>query len=201
MVMLLVVFGVAVAVGWVAGGKLRNLAHVELNTPWLVFVAVGLQAGLNLVSASDRPTVWVSATLMGASLVATGVFLVRNPQLPGLWLIASGFALNALVIGVNGAMPVDPEAIRALSGDDVRIAQGTHRILSPDDRLPLLADIIPVAGLRAVISAGDIILAAGLGLLITALMRRFPSPPGRRRRPRPVPLWERNLTPQPVDRG
>ena len=191
MILLVLVLVGAVACGWLAGGRVRHMADLEINAPWLVFFAFGLQASLGVVNLIGRSAVGVAPAIMLVSLTALAVFLAWNRHLPGLWLIVAGFGMNAIVIAANGGMPVDPEAMRAVGGDDVRIQPGTHRLLTGDDRFRLLADIIPLPVVRIVVSAGDIVLAAGVGMLVVAQMRRFPPPPGRRVRPKPVPVWRR----------
>jgi hypothetical protein len=70
-------------------------------------------------------------------------------------------------------MPVDPVAVRA-AGAEVPTIEDTakHHVLSSDDVLPLLADVIAVprpAGV--VVSFGDVLLYAGVMAFLVTTMR------------------------------
>jgi hypothetical protein len=117
-------------------------------------------------------------------------FIAANRYLPGMVLVLLGFGLNALVIIANGGMPVSPDALVAVGGSPT-VDPGKHQLLTDGSSLAFLADVIPVRVLSTVVSIGDIILAAGVGILVVGLMRRFPPSPGRRLRPRPVPPLSR----------
>ncbi len=169
---MLVTLALAVAVSYVRGGRLRRVADAPLSAPWLLFVGVALQAGVDL--AASR-AVLPDAGLLGWSVLVSSqllviVFVAMNWQLPGMALVTLGLLLNATVMAANGAMPVDPAAIRALGLDGAEVPPGKHTLLTEDTRLPWLADVWPLPPLRSIISVGDIVLAAGLVPLTHALM-------------------------------
>jgi hypothetical protein len=95
----------------------------------------------------------------------------------GTGLVAVGLLANALVVGLNGAMPVSDAALgRAgvstqdiVSGEDPR-----HELAGQGTRLRSVGDVIPVAlPLRPeVVSPGDVLVAAGLAQLVVVGMRR-----------------------------
>lgn len=105
----------------------------------------------------------VSATLMTQ-------FMARNILTPGVALAGVGLLLNAAVVLVNGAMPVS-SAATAYAGVPVeRLDLGAdprHEELSSTTPLPWLADVVPVPlpWRPEVSSVGDLLLAAGIGLL------------------------------------
>lgn len=168
MTLIVVTLVVAVVAGWARGGRVRHLALVRLRHPWFVALALAAQLATAAVGAVAGG---VGALLPGSSLLAVSAFLAANRRLPGVPLVATGFALNAAVILANGAMPVSPSALRRAGGTAGPLTPGRHRLLAPGDRLPLLADVIPVPLLGIVVSAGDVLLAAGVALLVTTLMR------------------------------
>lgn len=171
MVLVLATVLCAVLVGYARGGRLANLGHVDLRHGWLVFVSVLAQGALAAVVALDGPAAAVSGPLLLASHVALLVFVVGNRLLPGMFLVFAGFAMNAAVITLNGAMPVAQEAVLAVSrGEASTITPGKHRLVSEGDLLTPLADIFAIPALRTVVSAGDIVLAAGVGILVVNLM-------------------------------
>jgi hypothetical protein len=172
MVLVALTVAVSVVVGWVRGGRLRNLAHARLRAAWLVVAAVGLQGVLAAVSAARGPVDVVGLPLLVASQIALLGFVFANRVLPGMTLVLLGFAMNAAVIIPNGAMPVSPAALEAITGEPTTFEPGKHRVLTDGDVLPWLADIIPLPLLRTVVSVGDIVLAAGVGIVVVDLMRR-----------------------------
>ena len=175
MVFVLVVLLAAVALGWAAGGRLDRLGAMALRGRWLVPVALVAQlSGAVLGGAAYAVGLAVSA-------VAVAVFLARNRGVRGTGLIALGLFGNALVVGLNGAMPVSDAALgRAGVGtqDIVSGADPRHEIAGPSTRLRLVGDVIPVAlPLRPeVVSPGDLLVAAGLAQLVVVGMRRRMAP-------------------------
>lgn len=162
----------AVAISYVRGGRLRNVAEAPLYHGWLLAVGVVLQLGVDLAAARGWLAVdaWWTYGLLAVSQVFVVGWVVVNRHLPGLVLVAAGLAANAIVMAANGAMPVSSEAIAALGLGPVEVPPGKHVLLDPSTRLPWLADVIPVAPLRSIISVGDILLAAGLVPLTHRLM-------------------------------
>lgn len=174
MLLVLCVLVGAVVFGWLANGRLRNLARTSLRGVWLAGAAVGLQLVLGLISLSGGPVELVGRGLLGVSHLALLGFILANRYLPGMLLVALGAGLNALVITVNGAMPVAPGALEAV-GAIASVEPGKHQLLSAAHALPWLADVIPLPPLRTVVSVGDVILAAGVGLLVVSRMRHQPA--------------------------
>lgn len=186
-----------VALGYARGGRLGRLESARLRGLWALGIAVGCQASLLALGALEASVEAARLTLLLGSLVAVLAFVWANRALPGMWLVLVGFALNAAVIVPNGAMPVSPEAIAYLGGDEA-IEAGKHQLLEDGDALPWLADVIPIPVVRIVVSVGDIVLALGVGVLMHRLMRgpigrhaaAFGERPGSGRRTsgaRPVP--------------
>ncbi|TAL18256.1 MAG: hypothetical protein EPN99_11425 [Frankiales bacterium] len=182
------VLAAALAIGWARGGSLDRLGGLPMRSRRLVVVALAGQ----LVGAVVGGPVYPVGLAASALLVAW--FLVRNRGIRGTGLVALGLVANALVVVANGAMPVSAEAAgRAgvgigdlLVGDD-----GRHELADRATRLRPLGDEIPVPlPLRPeVVSIGDVLVAAGLGQLVTLGMVAG-TPQGR---PRgavpPLPTW------------
>jgi hypothetical protein len=141
--------------GFVLGGSLSPLSTLPLRDRWLVAVTVLTQlAGGVLAWSIDSRTAY-SVGLALSAAAALG-FCLRNLAVRGVPLVTLGLLLNALVVGVNGAMPV-PAAIE-VTGMPARA----------------LGDVVPVPlPLRPeVASPGDVLVAAGLGELLCLGMRR-----------------------------
>ncbi|MCI0686139.1 MAG: DUF5317 domain-containing protein [Sporichthyaceae bacterium] len=181
--------------GHLNGGRIFRLGKLRLRrTGWLL-AASGCQLAVALsmafAVALDDPRVDYSALAIVAVAIGTALgygllapFLTANLWLPGVALAALGVAANALVITVNGAMPVAIGAVRAVQApvsdgalraeldrpwpDDPR-----HAWAGPDTTLDWLGDVIPIPlPLRAeVVSVGDLLIAAGVGLFVHAGLR------------------------------
>lgn len=169
---LMVLVGLMVAcgvvLGYLRGGRLRNVASVPLR--WSVLVAVAAGGQIAVTGMSGLPHSVRTIVLVGISGALVG-FAWANRMLPGTGLLLLGFALNAMVITFNGGMPVSPAALLAIGDGLTNVPTGPHHVLTPSDRFWMLADVLPVPALRSIYSIGDITVAAGTGTLVTNLMR------------------------------
>lgn len=181
MFFVLLVLLLAIGASVVRGGRFHRIGQAPLRDIWLLFIGVALQvaadAGVILGWFEGAGT--ISYGLLVTSQVVVLAWVLRNWYLPGLILVAIGLALNAAVMAANGAMPVHPEAIAALGQEPGELVRGKHVLLDDDTRLWWLADIWPVPPIRAIISIGDVVLAAGL-LPITHYLMTFRTPAERR---------------------
>jgi hypothetical protein len=161
----------ALCVGWAWGGSLGRLGDLSLRESWLVVVALALQVGGGFVGGLAYPL----GLVISALLVL--VFLLRNRGIRGTGLVGLGLLSNALVVSLNGAMPVSPDASgeagistqAILAGQDPR-----HELSDGATVVPWLADVVPVVlPLRPeVVSVGDVLVTAGLGQLVVVGMTR-----------------------------
>jgi hypothetical protein len=180
MLLVLLVMVLAAGAALLTGGRLTDLADNTLSgLHWLVAAATGQVLG-SLTGGIAYPV-----GLIG-SAVCIGVFLRLNLWRPGVALLALGFACNALVVSLNGAMPVSLDTL-ARAGIEGFTDGPRHELADASTRLPWLGDVVPVAlpGLGQAVSPGDVLIAAGAGLLVYAGMGgtgRVPTPP--------VPTWE-----------
>jgi hypothetical protein len=172
-----------VLAGYAAGGPMTGLISTRLRAVWLLWLAAGLQAVqlAGVLRELRGPLLGAVFALAAAWLAANLAGRPRIMQAAAALALAGGLA-NGAAIAVNGRMPYLPAAARAAglspAGETPKnIAAG------PASHLIALGDIIPVPPLDAVISAGDILIIAGVIVLIGAAMRQVP---GRRpvRRPR-----------------
>ena len=134
--LILVTFSLAIVLGYLLGGRLRNLGSIRLRLPWVGLAAVGLQ----LVPANGP----LGSALLFTSFALLLVVGVANRRVPGFGLVVAGLCLNFLVIAVNDGMPVTAEAVVA-SGqadtlDDLRAGGAKHHLATADDELLFLAD-------------------------------------------------------------
>jgi hypothetical protein len=165
MLLVVVALLVAVALGLLRGGGLSRLGQLPLRAPRLVWAALATQ----LVGGIVGGPVYAAGLAVSVGLVA--VFLSRNRGIRGTGLVALGLLGNALVVGLNGAMPVSDAAAGRAGVTTQDILAGTdprHELADDGTRLPWLGDIVPVpAPVRPeVVSPGDILVAAGLAQLV-----------------------------------
>jgi hypothetical protein len=161
---------IAVAVGYLLGGRLSQLSELKVRYGWVAF------AGL-LLQLVNPPGLWPLVLLLLSFLLLTA-FTVANIRTVGFALVLVGISMNFTVIALNGGMPVGREALIA-SGQSETLAplieqQGRkHHLAGPDDRLLFLGDVIAIpAPVRQVISVGDILTYGGVALVVVAAMRR-----------------------------
>ena len=166
MLIVLLVGAAAALVGLTRGGSLEALAETRLRAPWLLVLGLLVQAGSALWSPSGlRGPGTLFVVLLGN--LAILVFIARNRTMPGMLLADVGVALNLVVIALNGAMPVSPDAARAAGIERSRAISGfSHEPMTGDTALPWLGDVLPLPYLREVWSPGDVLLAAGIARLI-----------------------------------
>lgn len=175
-----IVLALGVGIGLVRGGSFRAVQAARLRALPLVFASLGLQAGAQFV---PRDSSAAAFALVVASFVVLFAFAGANVRVVGMGMIAIGAAMNFAVILANQGMPISAEAAAragyAGSGSEL-VLRGKHVLDSGQPiRLRVLSDVIPLWRQPAVASAGDLIIWAGMILLIQNLMR---GPRGRRAR-------------------
>jgi hypothetical protein len=189
-----------ILVGLLSGGSLRLLSEISLR--WWPLAIVGLL--LQVVPVGGGEGDWIPVVLLALSYVLLFVFLAVNIRVSGIALIAAGIALNAVVIGLNGGMPVSAAAIRAAAGDPAAYEsalaeldeQGPpkHHLATGEDVLRPLSDVFGLGPpVKQVYSVGDFAALAGIVWLFAAATRgpRGRHAPGRHEarpmRPAPPP--------------
>ena len=199
MLLILWVIVAGVLVGIALGGDIRTLSDIRLRWWPLALIGLALQL-IPIPSMAGQLDHWLAVGLLIASYVVLLVFVAMNIRLPGFPLIAVGFALNLLVISVNGGMPVTVSALRhayasQYPAEITRLQEhggAKHHLARDDDVLLPLADVIPLgAPLHQVLSVGDIVFMAGVFWVIAAATKGAVG----RHRPRSRP----GATPGPSD--
>jgi Family of unknown function (DUF5317) len=144
------------------GGDLGALAQVRLRHAWLIPAALAIQVYITTIGPSGSRGAHAAAHL-GSYLLA-GAFIFANRDLPRIWPVALGGALNLLVITVNGGvMPADADALQRAGWPSVS-DQFENSTALAHPRLLFLGDVfavpkwIPFAN---VFSIGDLLLVLG----------------------------------------
>ena len=163
----LVAGALAAGAGVLAGGSLDSLAATKLAALPFLFAGLALQL-IFLFWDPSWLTDGISLGVLITSNLLVMVFIWLNRRLPGMLIAGAGLVLNILVISLNGAMPVSPEAARVAGGEDFVSSDIKHASLDGDTLLPWLADILPIPKLGFVLSAGDVVLIVGIARLTYA---------------------------------
>ncbi|GAA1852173.1 DUF5317 family protein [Asanoa iriomotensis] len=166
-----------VAGGYAFGGRLANLGAVRLRAPWLLWIAAVVQVVQLFVEpfarfVEDGLHVPMLAVVFGP----VAIWLVLNLRGRGLAariavaMIFVGGALNAIAIALNnGRMPYDPEAA-VLAGLPVGVETRKNAPADANTFVAHLGDVIAVPPIHKVVSAGDLLIAAGVAALIAVMM-------------------------------
>lgn len=167
----LVALALGALTGITNGGSFFNLASVRIRLAWLALLALILQLVLFTPLRPSMLSPFLPVLHM-LSLVGVLAVSVANLRLPGMQLVALGLTLNLAVIAANnGLMPASVDAYLYLGETERARALATFghvnnvSALSPDTRLPMLADIIPLPfplPRPSVYSLGDIIIFLGV---------------------------------------
>jgi hypothetical protein len=170
-----VVLAVATAgIALLRRGSLERLAYTKFRWPWLLWSGLALQVVAQVWSPSWLTEAGELVVLLGTYSLVAG-FLGLNFRLPGIALAALGLVLNVVVIGANGAMPVDADAADSAGIERSLDEAGLkHERMTTHTTLPWLGDVLPMRVLEEVLSLGDILLALGLAYLIHARMMQRP---------------------------
>lgn len=179
---------ISIAIAFLRGGRLKNLAQVQPRVLPLFFAPLVLQlvafSPIGEMTLFDAP---LARPLYPVSLGAAALALWFNRQLPGVFWIALGLFLNFLVIGLNGGfMPVSPWAreiagLPPLTGRNMNVMP-----MSEANLLPWLTDVLPLPRFipfANVFSIGDVLIALGGVIFIqrALTLRRIELPQWRAR--------------------
>lgn len=165
----IIVLGLALS--FLAGGSFRALMEERLVAEWALLAVLPLQVLWPTVAGVlGIPCAWSRVIWLLLMAVLAVVLLVNAPRRWMLAVAGLGIALNIMVIGLNGGMPVSFSAAQGLGAVRADLEELVGRrclYVTMDDStlLPDLGDVLPVPGPRwhqALISVGDLLLALGL---------------------------------------
>lgn len=172
----------SVAIGKLRGGSLTSLGNMKVRGLELILSAFLVELALRF--ASQR-LAWLSGVLGSCIYLATYVMLLTavwlNRDKPGFPILGAGVAMNfAACLANGGRMPVDLDRLRALgmgqSADAIAAGSvAAYGAVGPATRLRWLADVIPIGRpypIHRIVSAGDVVMAVGVFVLVQAEMLR-----------------------------
>lgn len=175
--MLLVYFVIAaIPIGYILGGRLRNIGNTPLRFVLLPCASFLLEGSFGYLSdcLNAPASAWLGwAVCLEYLLLA--LFIWFNRRLRGMKLLGIATLVNFIVISANGfRMPVSPLIYDNpdLAGLIARIESGAlpeYVLVDWNGPLWFLGDTIPIFGGLA--SIGDLLMALGILILIVHMMR------------------------------
>jgi hypothetical protein len=177
MLLMLLAAGVAAVAGFLSARYRPAFDRRSIRLRWwlVLLMAVAGQSFLALVAPALR------GLLAAADCAAVATWCVLNRRsrsgLGGLPLLGSGCVLNCVVIAANAGMPVSRWALgRSGLGRQLDVTKGhldKHVVMTASTDLRGLGDIIPVPGFRTVMSAGDVLMLAGIAAATFTALRHL----------------------------
>jgi hypothetical protein len=173
-------FGVAVGLG--RGGRLSGLTTLRFRAPILLLFASVTQALLGAIAPSRR------LLALGVAYAVVGMWLLRNSfhhrggVRLGCAVLTVGWLLNLIPIVLNGGMPVSAHGLERIDAPrTMSVTEGhfsKHVPADHDSRVSVLGDVIPLPLAASVVSIGDIVLLAGIALVVAFSMTNVPGSTG-----------------------
>jgi hypothetical protein len=175
MILFLAVIVLSVLLGLALRGSVLRFEQLRLRWWGLVLGGLALQF-VPLPEGRAGTDLLVRVAVLSLSYSLLVIFAALNIRLPGMPLVLVGLVMNAAVILPNGGMPVSAEALEGSGQQDLlevlkEEGAAKHHLMSDDDVLTPLADVIPVPEpIGQIVSVGDLFVYAGLAWLIVAVM-------------------------------
>ncbi|MEM9033622.1 MAG: DUF5317 family protein [Actinomycetota bacterium] len=172
MLLALVAVLVGLAIGLLTRGSLAAARQLRPVLWWAPLLAAGLYV-LPII-ADDLGG---EAVLAALSLTTLLVAALANREIAGLGVVALGIGLNLVPLAIDGATTVGPDAAATVELDTTDDLGVARRLEITEDRVGLLGDRIPLPGLGALVSFGDLIIVVALfdvGLRLTRRQVREP---------------------------
>ena len=157
----------AVIVGYLLKGRLKNLGYVKLSGVYCVILPFLLQSIMNLLVRMGYFHESVITLVIDIVLYSFLLyFTILNRKNPFILIMGFGFLLNGIVIIINGGvMPVSYNSaiiIGLPKSANIRTI-GLYRLIDSNTRLWFLGDIFPInLGLKFIFSIGDAFISLGL---------------------------------------
>jgi hypothetical protein len=168
-----------------SGRSLAPLANVPLRRLWLLWLSVGLQLPITLVTIPN----WIGQPLHLVTFALAAAFIFSNRLLPGVPLIALGAGLNMAAIAANrGTMPASSWAWRT-AGFPTLAGDFENSNVVSNARLSWLGDIFAIPKgwpLANVFSVGDVIVVLAFAYFVHTWCRRAAVPPDSQNVPAPA---------------
>jgi hypothetical protein len=171
----MILYGLVIGLlaGWLFGGRLALLADIGLRWGWVGLAAIAFQVVL-FSTPIGGAIGWLAPAAYVASTGAVLLAVLANLRLTGMPLVAAGAVLNFAAVMANGGYMPSTSAALELAGrlPDAGYSNSAilaHPLLAPLTDLMAVPRWVPLSN---VFSAGDVLIAAGIGLVAFTAMRR-----------------------------
>lgn len=165
----------AIALGYILGGRIRNLENITLRAVYLIFIAFGLELAIVMCMRKGLLRIGTTTFLLDVVMyLILLIFIILNRKNFCIIIMGVGFLLNSIPIFLNGgAMPVSQEAIKIAGLSSNISSEGLYTIIDSSTKFWFLGDVIPISFVSSfIVSIGDIFTAIGLVLLIITGMKK-----------------------------
>jgi hypothetical protein len=181
-VLLVILVVLAIAVVPISGGRLGRLLDLQLRGLPLVIGALVVQV-IVISVLPHAPESLLTGLHLLTYVVALG-FVAANLRLRGMWIVGLGGLSNFLAIAVNaGIMPARVAALRE-AGRRVTTHQFENSAALHHAHLSFLGDVFAMPAswpLANVFSVGDVLIAAGVAVVVHQACGTWLTSDGRRR--------------------
>lgn len=178
-----IVILIGIAIGYLLKGKITNLANLEFKAlPLLVLSFLFRFLVYREFFLRSNYANQLGGWFQNLSNVLILIFLFLNLSQPGLKLLLAGAFGNALAIFLNdGRMPASLEALKLVQHQDVILRINKYdwypsSLVDNQTQVKFLCDVIPfrfpLKFFEATISIGDVLILAGLLVLIVKGMKK-----------------------------
>jgi len=163
--------------GYAMGGRLRNIEQLRIRLPWLAIVALGLQlVAFSPVRGSLGDTGVIAVHFVSYGLLVW--FVIVNRQRMGIVVAGAGLLMNLLAIALNGGfMPASRHALEVAGLQFSAATVNNSTVIHEGTRLWFLGDVFAIPDgtiLANVFSVGDVLIIAGVAILIATAMLTAP---------------------------
>jgi hypothetical protein len=183
-VFFLAMFLIALVLVACTKGSFRRLGQIQFKGVWMLLTALIIQFALELIEFPKARIEDLGFSILLISYALILAFCWRNRSVKGMRIVATGIALNVLVIALNQGMPTKDD-VKTVGGREVRVPfeqTVKHRPEDDDTILPFLGDVLSLPKLpNQQFSLGDVVISLGI-IDLCFEASRVP-----RRRGRPLP--------------
>ncbi len=178
--MIIVILLIAFIIGLLRGGRPSNILHLRLHHSYLFLLSVLIDYGIlflmrNYGLESQKFVYWA----VFSQYILLFICLWINRKAPFMWMTSTGVFLNYVVIMLNqGRMPLSQKAVEVAGSHStlLLLQEGkylTYTLIGPNTLYWYLGDVIYLPKpFYAFISIGDILLYAGIFLLIQQVVSK-----------------------------
>ena len=165
---------ISIILGYLFGGKLKNLKDVEIKAVYLIVIGFIIEFSIViLIKKGYLEKGILTFALDFFMYILIFIFAYKNKKNKWILIMTLGFLLNAAAIFINGgAMPVSKGAMKAAGLSTKVNKEGLYILINSKTILPIICDIIPIKIIRSyVVSIGDLIAAVSMIIFIITGMK------------------------------